>query len=389
MTPKVGRGRLLSADFSPDSHSWVLEALTKHIPAAQVQAALERANRCSRRIRDIPADAAVWLMIAMGLWGDLDIPSLWRQVAGTHRVLVQASAGIKPPCKSALSQARLRLGARPLRSLFKAIMSGSPPQPAKGAIYKGMRMLAIDGDDHRIPDTPCNVKAFGKAATTRFGQKVLSAYPQIHILEYTFDDPGRPGHGERHRLITLLTNAQRFPIKELIVLYHQRWEIERDNDQITTHQLARPVELPSRTPAGVVQETYAIYLAHNAIRALMQQAAQTINVDPRTLSFINAVRVIREAIAPLRTAPTVQLPILYRGLMTQIAAGRLPPRDGRIHPGTHTAPKQFSGRLPPRDGRIHSRVVKVKMSKFPKKRTRHYQWPQPTKKLPHAIVLLN
>jgi len=189
----------------------------------------------------------------------------------------------------------------------------------------------------------------------------------VRVLDYTFDDPGRPGHGQRHRLITLLLDAQRFPCKELIVLYHQRWEIELDNDEITTHQLARLVELRSRTPAGIVQETYAIHLAHNAVRALMQQAAQTIDVDPRTLSFMNAVRVIREAIVLLRAAPTTQLSILYKGLMTQIAAGKLPPRDGRIHP----------------------RVVKIKMSKFPKKRTRHYHWPQPTKKLPDAIVLLN
>jgi len=109
MKTKVGRKRLGSVDFLPTDHPWVLEALTKHISTQQVQAALEHTGKCSRRIREVPATAALWLMIAMGLWGDLDIPALWRQVAGTLRVLVQASAGIKPPCKSALYQTRSRI----------------------------------------------------------------------------------------------------------------------------------------------------------------------------------------------------------------------------------------------------------------------------------------
>ena len=61
----------------------------------------------------------VWLVIAIGLWGDRDIPALWRQVAGTlHDLLQAAGLGQLPPGKSALSKARSRLGARPLRQLF-------------------------------------------------------------------------------------------------------------------------------------------------------------------------------------------------------------------------------------------------------------------------------
>ncbi|MCC6682697.1 MAG: hypothetical protein IT445_17490 [Phycisphaeraceae bacterium] len=131
--------------------------------------------------------------------------------------------------------------------------------------------------------------------------------------------------------------------------------MEIANDEITTHQLARPVELRSRTPRGVVQEVYGVLLAHNAARALMHEAAMPVDIDPRSLSFIHTVRVIRETIPLMRAAPAEQLWPLYRAMISHIASGRLPPRDNRINP----------------------RVVKVKMSNFAKKRPEHYHLQHP------------
>jgi len=415
----------------------------------------------------------VWLMLVMGLRADLDLPAMWRQVCGTMATLLLALAGSKPPTKSALSQARDRLGPRPLRQLF--LQSGRPiaSSRTRGAHYKGMPLKAMDGDDYKVPDTPANAKAFGRPTTRRKGDVLPAGYPQLHlnrlievgthisiealikpndtndhesaphllaaaqagdlvlwdagfysfklmkqameqrkfflglvpshvvlqpierlhdgsylakmyptfkhrrqdreavvvrVLEYTFDEPARTGHGERHRLITNLLDAQRYPISELIVLYHQRWEIELDNDEVTTHQLDRAVELRSRTPAGVVQEMYAVLASHNAIRALMHESALLIDVDPRTLSFINAVRVLRDAMPLMRNARTAALPMLYRAMIASIALGVLPPRDGRINP----------------------RVVKViRPSNFPVKKLHHYHLPQPQKTFVDSIVLLN
>ncbi len=45
----------------------------------------------------------------------------------------------------------------------------------------------------------------------------------VRIIEYTFDDPGRPGSGEKHRLLTTLLDAARHPAPQLIVLDHERW----------------------------------------------------------------------------------------------------------------------------------------------------------------------
>ena len=54
----------------------------------------------------------------------------------------------------------------------------------------------------------------------------------MRIIEYTITNPSLPGFGEKHRLITSLLNAELYPAKELIVLYHERWEIELEFDEI-------------------------------------------------------------------------------------------------------------------------------------------------------------
>jgi len=190
----------------------------------------------------------------------------------------------------------------------------------------------------------------------------------LRVIEYTLDDPAFVGCGEKHRLITNLMDDAKYPGKELIVLYHQRWEIEIDNDEITTHQLDRAVELRSKTPGGAVQELYGVFVAHNAVRLLMYESAQNVGIDPRTLSFINAVRIVRETVQTMRDASTEQLPLLYRGMLAQIAAARLPARDHRINP----------------------RVIKVvRPSNFPVKKPEHRNWPQPKKTFTDSIVMLN
>jgi len=451
----------------------VREALSRYVPRQQIQGVLELTGRQSLRVRRVPATAVVWLVLMMGLRSDLDIPAMWRQVCGTMAALLLALLGRKPVSKSALSQARARLGARPMRQLF--LRTGRPIAIAgtRGACYRGMPLKAMDGDDYKVPDTPANAKAFGRPTTRRKGQELPAGYPQLHlnrlievgthisiealikpnnfndhasaprllsaaqrgdlvlwdagfysfklmkqamderkfflgpvpshvvlqpvqklgdgsylariyptfnhryrdqegvlvrVLDYTFDDPARTGHGERHRLITNLLDAREYPTKELIVLYHERWEIEMDNDEITTHQLDRAVELRSRTPAGVVQEMYGLLTSHNAIRALMHESALSIDVDPRTLSFMHAVRIIRDTIPLMRNARTESLPMIYRAMIGSIALGVLPPRDNRINP----------------------RVVKViRPSNFPVKKLHHYHVPKPEKPFIGSVVLLN
>lgn len=55
----------------------------------------------------------------------------------------------------------------------------------------------------------------------------------VRSIEYTFGDPGRPGSGEVHRLLTTLLDEALDPAEALIVLYHERWEEELTIDELS------------------------------------------------------------------------------------------------------------------------------------------------------------
>jgi hypothetical protein len=99
----------------------------------------------------------------------------------------------------------------------------------------------------------------------------------VRVVKYTLDDPQRVGHGEAHTLLTNLLDEKRYPATELISGYHERWEHELVFDEQKTHQdprrATKPANLRSETPAGVIQEVYALSLAHFVVRALMFEAA--------------------------------------------------------------------------------------------------------------------
>jgi hypothetical protein len=188
----------------------------------------------------------------------------------------------------------------------------------------------------------------------------------VRVIEYTFDDPGRPGYGQRHRLVTTLLDAESCPALELICAYHERWEIEVTIDEIDSHQrlLGRP--LRSQRPVGVIQELYGLLIAHYAIRCLMHEAAMQAGLDPDRISFVHALRVLQNAIPEFEMTTGEQLVSLYARLLSDMAAEPLPARRNRINP----------------------RVVKRKMSDFKLKRPEHYRWPQPRRSFAEAIVVI-
>jgi len=168
---------------SPCKEEWpapivVLEALSRFVSPQTIRSVLTQTGRHSRRIRRLPATTVVWLVIAIGIWTDLDIPAVFRQVVGTLRSLLLVMSATQPPSKSALSQARARLGASCLRQLFLRTAGPIALDRTRGAFYKGMRLMAIDGVRFDVPDTPSNAKAFGRPATQRYGDPVAGGYPQ-------------------------------------------------------------------------------------------------------------------------------------------------------------------------------------------------------------------
>src|SRR3954453_15655001 len=117
----------------------------------------------------------------------------------------------------------------------------------------------------RLDDGSYLAKISPDAAARRHDREGLL----VRVIEYTHDDPNRPGAGERHRLITDILNPDDLPAQEAPLIYHERWEEELAFDEIKTHLSDREVPIRSKTPAGVVQEIYGLVLAHYVVRRVM------------------------------------------------------------------------------------------------------------------------
>jgi len=189
----------------------------------------------------------------------------------------------------------------------------------------------------------------------------------LRLLPYRLNDPGRGDPSQTHRLFTTLPDERACPARELIALYHERWEQELAHDEVKTHQLQRPV-LRSRTPEGVEQEVAALLLAHHAVRRVMAEAAEQAGVPPRRISFVGALDVIQvrlPGMSATRRRPG-RLRRWYRALVREVAQEVLPERRPRANP----------------------RVVKCPRVKWPGKKTVKQRPPQPGRPFGEVIALV-
>jgi len=63
-----------------------------------------------------------------------------------------------------------------------------------------------------------------------------------------------------YRLGTTWLNPRTAPAKELLVLYHERWEREIVVDELKTHLRVQQKVVRSHTPEGVRQERDALFV---------------------------------------------------------------------------------------------------------------------------------
>jgi hypothetical protein len=84
------------------------------------------------------------------------------------------------PTKVAIYKARERLGREPLELLFRAVARPLASESTRGAFYRGLRLVSVDGTCLDVADTEANEQAFGRPGTGR-GQGV-GAFPQLRLV---------------------------------------------------------------------------------------------------------------------------------------------------------------------------------------------------------------
>lgn len=134
---------------------------------------------------------------------------------------------------------------------------------AQGAHFLGRLPSHVKPEVVRLLD---DGSYLGRIFPSDYQRRRRGEHLVVRVIEYTIDDPKRPGHGQRHRLMTSLLDAEAYPALELVCAYHERWEVEITLDEIDTHQRLAGRPLRSKKPVGVLQEVYGLLLAHYAVR---------------------------------------------------------------------------------------------------------------------------
>jgi hypothetical protein len=161
-----------------------LEAVRLAIPDEAIDAAITEAGAQEQRCRLLPARLVVAFVIGLGLWAREGLVDVVKNlVDGLRERDLDRWREWHPPVKSALSQARRRLGPRALFLLFRQVAGPVAPAGLPGAFLCGLRLMAIDGSTLDVPDTPENREAFGRPSTTlKDGTQRFGPYPQVKLV---------------------------------------------------------------------------------------------------------------------------------------------------------------------------------------------------------------
>ncbi len=147
-------------------------------PRALIEEVLASTGKASQRERLLPAPAVVYYVMALALWREAPLEEVLRVVCEGLHWLGAGEIGAVQASKSAISQARTRLGSKAMRQLAERVLRPLAEQGAPGAWYRGMRLIALDGSCMDVADESANAEFFGYPGASR-GQ---SAFPQARLL---------------------------------------------------------------------------------------------------------------------------------------------------------------------------------------------------------------
>ena len=150
--------------------------LTQVCPRDKVEAVLTRLGKHSQRERDMPAHAVVYYVLTLGLYMGVAYEEVLRLTLEALSFL--GLPGKREVSKSALSQARTRLGWQVMAQLAEECLTPIAQPHTQGAWFKGLRVVSVDGSTLDVPDEAANELAFGRPSAWQ-GK---AAYPQLRFV---------------------------------------------------------------------------------------------------------------------------------------------------------------------------------------------------------------
>ena len=284
--------------------------LARTIPRDLVDEVLAETGAREKRNRRLPAHVVVYFVVAMAIFRD-GYEEVLRKLVNGLGFLGNWRDTWTVPTTSAISQARERLKESPMRTLFERIAVPLAKPSTAGAWLRSWRLMAIDGVQIDMPDSPANLTEFGKAVggTRR-------PFPQIRAVGL-----GECGtHAVVAAALGTIYDGERTLARRLLGALSSEMLVLADRGffsfELWAHYLATGAQLLWRIPAGMTltpttifpDGSYLSVISSRRTRGSGYQIPLSAVDDPRDATHI-PVRVIEYTVTGhgLDTSETFRL----------------------------------------------------------------------------------
>ena len=159
---------------------WIsLGVLASSVPRDAVDEAVMASGRAAKRSDGkLPPHVMVYFAMALALFAEEDYEEVAARLTETLASWGCWDDSWSTPTSGGITQARKRLGPEPLELLFGKVAQPVAGELTRGAFLRGWRLMAIDGFELDVPDTPANAAAFGYSA----GAREHPAFPKVRVV---------------------------------------------------------------------------------------------------------------------------------------------------------------------------------------------------------------
>jgi hypothetical protein len=154
--------------------------LARAVPRHLIREVLGEQKLESQRVRDLPAEVVVYYTIALGLFMAVSTREVLRCLVEGLDWLGKFRP-VRIAGKSAISQARTRLGAAPLRELWKRVAKPVAGAESPRVFAGGLRVVVLDGSTLDVPDTAANDKFYGRQLL-EWASGRRAVFPQLRFV---------------------------------------------------------------------------------------------------------------------------------------------------------------------------------------------------------------
>jgi len=153
--------------------------LTRVFPPGLVDEVIAEVGRTEQRHRSLPARVMAYFAIGMALYSEGSYADVLAQLTDGLSWASGWQETYSPPSKSAIFQARARLGSQPLAALFERVARPIGVEQTPGVWLAGRRLVAVDGTCLDVADTTANTARFGRPGVNKGEQ---AAFPQARVV---------------------------------------------------------------------------------------------------------------------------------------------------------------------------------------------------------------